>query len=419
MYTTRTTCRLCEGLLHIVLDLGPIHVSSFVDTNDKPTPKIPIELTECEKCGLFQLRHTVNGDVMYTSYWYQSGLNPFMVDALKDVVSETLKRVGEILPGDIIVDIGANDGTLLRQYPDIVKKLVTRIAYEPSNVGNMAKDSCDILVQDYFNANAYFNYTKLPAKVITSIAMFYDLENPHAFVEDVRRILAGDGVWTIQFMDLVSMLKTNDFPNLCHEHLLYYKLLDIVNLMDAHGLEVFDAEYNAVNGSSLRVYVGHKDAHKYSDTVNALLVDENNYLMSLGNPADHFQKAIEAVKNKIVYFIQQAHKEGATIAVLGASTKGNTILQYFGLDNTVIDHAAEINPDKYGKFTIGSNIPIIPQTESLEKNPDYYLILPWGFLNTFLKKFDVYLRDDGAFIVPLPEPNIIYYKDYQLCQKKL
>ena len=420
MYTTRNTCRICgDSDLISVLDLGPIHVSSFVDTNDNPTPKIPIELMKCQACGLMQLHHTVNGDVMYREYWYQSGLNPFMVDALRDVVNETLKRSNEILPGDVIVDIGANDGTLLDQYPDIVKKLATRIAFEPSNVGKLAKDKCDILVSDYFTADAYKNYSRFPAKVITSIAMFYDLENPHAFVEDIKQILAPDGVWVIQFMDLVSMLKTNDFPNLCHEHLLYYKLADVVDLLAAHKLQVFDAEYNAVNGSSLRVYVGHMGAFKRREVVSDLLTDEYRYLQSLGNPSEHFRKAIETVREKVVDFVKQAHKEGATIAVLGASTKGNTILQYFGLDNTVIDHAAEINPDKYGKRTIGSNIPIIPQTESLEKNPDYYLILPWGFLNTFLRKFDPYLKSGGSFLVPLPVPKLITYKDYQLWSKNL
>lgn len=412
-FITRTTCRLCNNSkLKTVLDLGLIHVSSFVDTSDIPTPKVPIELVQCQLCGVFQLRHTVNSDAMYTSYWYQSGLNPFMVEALKDVVTETLKRIDTIKSGDIIIDIGANDGTLLQQYPDIVTKLAVTVGFEPSNIGELAKDSCDIVIHDYFTANAFFNFSlNKPARIITSIAMFYDLENPHAFVEDIRQVLAKDGIWVVQLMDLVSMLKTNDFPNLCHEHLVYYTLENIINLLDQHDLEVFDAEYNAVNGSSLRVYVGHKHTHACSTVVNALLKDEQDYLKSLGDPADHFRNAIEDVKHKVIDFIVQAHKEGATIAVLGASTKGNTILQYFGLDYKTIDHAAEINPDKYGKYTVGTNIHIISQTDSLEKNPQYYLILPWGFLNTFLKKFDTYLQNGGSFIVPLPEPKIIFYKD--------
>jgi len=419
MYKTRTTCRICGGDLTTVLDLGEIYVSSFLDIDSAAIPKVPIELTECNECHLMQLRHTVRGDIMYGAYWYKSGLNPWMVDALKDVVLETLKRVKEVTQDDIVVDIGANDGTLFRQYPDIIKSQVKLVGFEPSNLGSLARDACNILIDDYFSAKLYNLFVNKPAKIITSIAMFYDLDDPHSFIEDVKSVLHEDGVWTIQIMDLVSMLKTNDFPNLCHEHLEYYSLAILCDLLSKHGLEVFDAEYNAVNGSSLRIYVAHASKYPISHIVRALAEDEMNYLMSLGNPANHFKQAIENVKVKVVDYIRALHNDNKVIAVLGASTKGNTILQYLGLDNTVIEHAAEINPDKYGKYTVGSNIIIIPQENSLALNPDYYLILPWGFLNTFLRKFDGYLKNGGKFIVPLPEPKLIYYKDNQLHSEEL
>lgn len=408
MYKTRTTCRLCSGNLTTVLDLGLIHVSSFIDTADQATPKIPIELTECDVCKLMQLRHTVDGDVMYREYWYQSGLNSSMVSALKDVVDCALARV-TLENNDVIVDIGANDGTLLRQYPSRLKSKIWSVGYEPSNVGKLAMDSCNILISDYFNAKNYPFENK--AKIITSVAMFYDLEDPHIFIEDVKAILHQDGIWIIQMMDLVSMLRTNDFPNLCHEHLEYYSLDRLVRLMNEHGLVVFDCEYNSVNGSSLRVYIAKPGSQQIKENLHNALEAEEYYFDNLGDsPANHFRAAIESVRDKVVREIRNLTSMAKTVAVLGASTKGNTILQYFELTERDIIHAAEINPDKFGKRTVGSNIPIIPQHDSLIINPDYYLILPWGFLPNFLEKFDEYLRQGGAFIVPLPEPVIFTFE---------
>lgn len=403
-YTARTTCRACKGSLESVLNLGNLHISTFLDTQSD-VPKVPLHLMECVSCGLLQLEHTVNSKLLYSEYWYKSGLNQSMVVALKDVVDKTLDHV-KLEKGDVIVDIGANDGTLLRQYPEWVQDSTYSIAYEPSNVGDEAKNACNVLIKDYFSAIWYDSLFSKRAKIITSIAMFYDLEDPHSFIEDAKNVLDKEGVWTIQLMDLISMLKTNDFPNLCHEHLLYYKLLDIVRLLAEHDLTVFDCEYNDVNGQSVRVYVCHNGVKTISHNVIKALIAEDQYLGKHANIGAHFKKAVEAVRSKVVTFIRDRVADGDTVAVLGASTKGNTILQYFGLTEHDIDHAAEINADKFGKCTVGSNVPIISQQDSLNRMPSYYLILPWGFLPNFLNRFEHYLRDGGAFIVPLPEPAV-------------
>ncbi len=405
-YTTRDTCRACGGMLESVIDLGSIHISTFVDTNDNPPPKVPLELMECLSCGLIQLHHTVSGDVMYKEYWYKSGLNRSMVDALKDVVDKTLDHV-KLENGDVVVDIGANDGTLLRQYPEWVRESTYSIAFEPSNVGDEAKNSCNVLVKDYFTAEWYNALFAKRAKIITSIAMFYDLEDPHKFIEDAKDVLDRDGVWTIQLMDLISMLKTNDFPNLCHEHLLYYKLLDVVRLLAEHNLTVFDCEYNSVNGQSVRVYVCHNGTKLISKNVISALIAEDQYLGQLGHIGKHFKKAVEAVRGRIVGYINNLNALGIKPAILGASTKGNTIAQYFQLTPANISHAAEVNSDKFGKCMVGSDIPIISQQESLTLRPFAYLILPWGFLPNFVDRFKTYLDDGGKFIVPLPEPRLI------------
>ena len=405
VYTERKNCRLCAGSFKEVLNLGPIHISTFVDTNDTPSPKVPITLVQCVDCGLMQLKHTVNGDAMYSEYWYQSGLNSSMVAALKDVVdSVKVRLLHPLTSSDVVVDIGANDGTLLREY-DLAPYPFT-VAFEPSNLARMGM--ANVVVNDYFNAKVYRGLLLGRAKVITAIAMFYDLEDPHEFVADVQKILDDQGIFVVQMMDLVSMIRTSDFPNLCHEHLEYYTLEVFKRLMEQHGLRVFDVEYNAVNGGSLRAYVCHNGAnYETSPGVRKAEVVEREYLNQLGDVGEYFKTRVEDVKEKVVSFIRQQNKEGKKIAVFGSSTKGNLILEYFGLNDTHIDHAAEINPDKYFKKTVGSNISIIPQEQSLKINVPFYLILPWGFLDNFITNLKDYLNNGGSFIVPLPIPRII------------
>lgn len=412
VYTTRTTCRLCNGAFKDVLSLGDIHVSTFTATRDESTPQVPVDLVECVECGLFQLRNTVSGDAMYSRYWYRSGLNKGMIAALKNVVDETLSRV-KLKRGDIIVDIGTNDGTLLRQYPDKIRNDSWLVGYEPSDLAHMAEDAGHYIINDYFNAAAYDKIFTNKAKIITSIAMFYDLEDPHSFVEDVKNILDYNGVWTIQLMDLLSMVRTNDFPNIGAEHLEYYKLSDLAILMAQHGLQIFDVAYNAVNGASLRVYVAHQTAQHVRDSYFDALTAEHDFFQELGDVGEYFSRAVENVRAGIVSYLTYLKGTGKTVAAIGASTKGNTLLEYFQLGPDMIDHAAEVNPDKYGKYTT-TGIHIIPETESLKKHPDYYIILPWGVVSVLQDAFRPYLESGGAFIVPLPEPRVIDLKDGEL-----
>lgn len=403
LYTTRDTCRLCLGPLVDIVSLGDIHLSTFVDTNDNPPPKIPLDLVQCAHCDLVQLRHTTGGEAMYSDYWYQSGLNGSMVRALNDVVEKVFQRIF-LNEHDIVVDIGSNDGTLLTFYP----RYVQRVGFEPSNLAQLSFAKADVIINDYFNKQAFIaRFGNNKAKVITAIAMFYDLEYPHSFVQDMADILADDGIIVIQMMDLMSMIKYGDFPNICHEHLEYYSLSVFKQLMEYHNLEVFDVEYNGVNGGSMRAYISHKNSRPINESVNTALEKEIQFFDEIGDLTTYFNEKIDDVQKKVVEFIREATILGNTVAVMGASTKGNTVLQYFGLTDKDIIHAAEINPDKFGKRTVGSNIPIISQQQSMRHFVDYYLILPWGFISNFIDRNKSYLMAGGVFIVPLPEPRLI------------
>jgi len=340
-----------------------------------------------------QLRHTVNQDKLYKQYWYRSSLNKSMVESLRDVVINIEKRIRLSL-GDVVMDIGCNDGVLFDQYTN--NHMLVKIGVDPAkNLAEEAEKRCDYFFNDYFSSKL-----NLPrAKVITSIAMFYDLDNPHTFVEDIKDCLLPDGLWIIQMTDLLSMFRINAFDNICHEHLEYYSLRVLINLLYSHGFEIFDVEYNNVNGGSIRLYVAQSPSVFRRRDVLGALVKEQEYMNLFDDPFVAFRQRVEKIKIAIVNFIRDKD-----VAVMGASTKGNTLLQYFGIDDSLISHAAEINPEKFGKRTIGTNIPIIDEKESLKIRPDYYLVLPWHFIRNFIDKNQEYLDTGGKFLVPMPKP---------------
>jgi NDP-4-keto-2,6-dideoxyhexose 3-C-methyltransferase len=398
-YTTRKNCRVCQGSFADVLYLGNLYLSAFLEEG-QTGEKAPLDLVRCTDCDLYQLRHTVDQDSMYQEYWYQSGLNRSMVAALENVY-ECVKQRVNLKHEDVVVDIGANDGTLLSFYKDGCY----RVAFEPSNIAN--KIQAEHISNTYFSAKEYRKQRLPLAKVITAIAMFYDLENPRPFVKDMRDILAHDGVIIVQMMDLMSMFKVGDFSNICHEHLVYYSLSDLVSLFENYDLEVFDLEYNQVNGGSLRIYARHDNRNtlKREDVVEKALEEEFDYFTSLGDPDMYFRTRAEKTKEKIVNYVHKIIADDESIGVIGDSTKGNTFLQYFGLSNNEISLALEVNPDKFGRKTTGTNIPIVNEGE-IGLLPDNLLILPWGFTNFLLRRYKSYLEDGGKIISPLPQPRL-------------
>lgn len=394
----KENCRICGGALHEVLDLGEFALSDFVK-DEADEIRVPLTLVSCEKCSLVQLRHTVPRDKLYRMYWYHSGLNPSMVESLRDVVQSIQARV-VFEAGDVVIDVGANDGTLLSLYSPSLN--LVRIGFDPArNLAETATRRCDIFVNDFFETSE----VEIPmARVITSIAMFYDLDDPRPFVQRVKNVLRHDGIWVVQMTDLVRMLKANAFDNVCHEHLCYYSLRQLSNLLEQYSLEIFDVSFNDVNGGSLRAYVAHRGARRVDGSVMLALEDEEMVLADDG--LARFAERVQDARTRVVAFVERMRSEGKRVHALGASTKGNTLLQYFGLGPEQIECAAEVNPDKFGLRTAGSRIPIVSQDESLASKPDAYLVLPWHFLSFFLSKFAGYLHAGGMLVAPLPDPTL-------------
>jgi NDP-4-keto-2,6-dideoxyhexose 3-C-methyltransferase len=407
MVREETRCRVCGDSLFVVLNFGDIYPSAFVKKQGE-VEKAPLVLAQCAKCGLVQLNHTVNLDLIYKKqYWYSSALNKSMISSLENVAVETLKRQ-KVDTGDIIIDIGCNDGTLFQFFPDDCFKF----GFDPApNFKEQAEANCDLFINDYFHSNLLPIGSHKKAKIITSIAMFYDLPNPHEFIDNVVQALSEDGTWVIQFTDLLSMLRLNAFDNVCHEHLEYYKLIDLIKMFAIHGLDIYDLEYNNVNGGSLRVYVATKGSRDISPVVEAAFNAEREYFGLFKDPIVAFHKRLKVAEFALTSFLKGARENGKRTFVLGASTKGNTLLQVWGLTKDDLPFALEVNEDKFGLRTVGSDIQIISESAGLALKPDYLLLLPWHFSSNIKNKLGEFFANGGRLITPLPNFALHYEED--------
>jgi len=401
-----------------VVNLGDHYVSDFIksEADYEGRKKYSLDLVLNEEIGAAHLTEIPPSETMWGQYWYRSGINATMTKELGNIVGEITSRV-KLNEGDVWLDIACNDGTLLKQVPNKCFK----IGIDPADDTFVAESSkvANVIVQDYFSYKAYSNATQKQAKVITTIAMFYDLLDPNPFIKDVIEALDDNGVWVLQLSYTPLMIKQLAFDNICHEHAYYHSIDSFKRLFDQHNLKIVDCSLNDVNGGSFRVYVQKNIADVTSfgtsplrDVCNfrvqSLLDYENAYYnMTDVKVWEKFQSDIEELKEKTVNFIKEAKAQGKVVCGYGASTKGNTLLQWFGLDHTMIDAIAERSPYKFGLKTIGTNIPILSEEEVRAMKPDYMIVLPWHFIAEFVQREDEYLSNGGKFIVPCPKFEII------------
>ena len=337
-----------------------------------------------------------------------------MRDALADI-SASASRLVSLTAADSVLDIGCNDGTLLSSYTTLG---LYKIGFDPAeNLAVFSRKAADKVLVGFFNAEAFLvdpDLRERRPKVVTSIAMFYDLEDPNTFVSDIKRIMHLEGVWIVQMSYLPLMLKQNDFGNICHEHLEYYSLHSLEYLLDRHGFSIVDAQLNDVNGGSIRALIRNRTAapnlfgdeayrKQAAGRVSRLRESEAELGLDQMRPYREFAERVQGIKRQVCDFVKDQVAQRKKIFVYGASTKGNTMLQYFGLDNSVIGAAAERNPDKWGMVTVGTRIPIISEAEARTAKPDYFLVLPWHFIEEFKAREHDYLSSTGKFIVPLPQ----------------
>lgn len=423
-----TRCRVCLSPITPALDLGEMFVSDFPERLEDRGPKVPLTLAVCgnQACSLVQLTHTVPRDALYrTRYWYRSGVNESMRQELQDVAQWGLERA-EVACTDVVLDIGANDGTLLAAVRTL--SAARRWAVEPSPsflrlLEERVAGVADRIIQDYFPVQLqdYSDpFSGVRPKLIFSIAMFYDLERPHSFVQEIDRILHPEGVWVVQMGDFASMLQSGGFDTICHEHLQLYTLRSFMHLLRPFNLEVIDATISQANGGSLRIAVGRKDWELPESVQQDVTADErveallHREAVLIAGPDDQDEVlALRRFSDRIHHDctrVQQAllsHSAGdRPIELLGASTKGNTLLQRLNLGPELCRRAIERAPEKRGRLTV-TGIPIVGEEEGKVDPAPLRLVTPWHFRKGLVEREQAYLASGGKLLFPLPSPVIV------------
>jgi hypothetical protein len=396
-------------MLITVLDLGHQALTGvFPKTAGEPVTVGPLELAWCPQSGLLQLKHSYNPSEMYgDNYGYRSGLNQSMIDHLSTKV-EHLERFAGVASGDVVLDIGSNDCTTLKAYKT---PGLRRLGIDPVGKKFIEHYPADVtLVPDFFSEKAYRSKESKSAKVVTSIAMFYDLEAPIDFARQIEAVLANDGVWHFEQSYMPSMLRSNAYDTVCHEHIEYYSLTVVRDILGKAGLEIADVIMNGINGGSFAVTAvkrGNKSIKRNTAVVDWLL--EQEMRMGLGTPRPYRQFEERAFQHRedLVRLVRALRADGKKILGYGASTKGNVLLQFCGFTADDIPAIAEVNPEKYGRVTPGTHIPIVSEAEAYAMKPDYFLVLPWHFKDGILRREKKHTAAGGKFIFPLPEIEIV------------
>ncbi len=410
MYTPIHACRICGNTTLVkVLDLGEQTLTGvFPKTPEQAITRGPLHLLKCtgsdDCCGLLQLAHSYDLGEMYgENYGYRSGLNKSMVEHLHAKVAR-IRSLIALEPGDMVIDIGSNDGTTLSAYP---AEGLTRVGIDPTaEKFRQYYPQGVAVIPDFFSASLVKErFGERKARVVTSFSMFYDLERPMDFVREIASVLDGEGIWVFEQSYMPLMLDRNSYDTACHEHLEYYALKQIQWMAQRCGLKIVDVEFNDVNGGSFSITAAHQSSKlQESPEVARILREEAARGLDTEAPYRAFADRVAQSQTDVRAFLETAKAQGRTVGILGASTKGNVLLQYCGITAADVVAVGEVNPDKFGSFTPGSLIPIIDEAKLLALKPDYLMVLPWHFRPFFEKRFGGL---DSRLVFPLPELDIL------------
>ncbi len=416
MYTEIVKCRICSNPnLSPIIHLGNQYLTGvFPKDNSEKITCGPLELVKCvedrkgERCGLVQMKQSYDRNEIYgLNYGYRSGINQSMMDHLQGKVKAILKVV-RLRKGDIVIDIGSNDSTLLQSYP---KNGPLLCGIDPAG-GKFKKyyPSHIDLIADFFSSKVFKErFGSRKAKIVTSIAMFYDIEAPLEFMKQIMEILDDEGVWMFEQSYMPAMLSENAYDTICHEHLEYYRLKQIKWMTDRVGLKIIDVQFNKTNGGSFSVMVAKAGSRYREKTalVNRILGQERRQRLHTLKPYEQFKRRVFRHAKELRAFVKKAKARRLKIFGYGASTKGNVILQFCQLTPQDIPLIADINQDKFGCQAPGTGIPIISEEQAVAMKPDYFLVLPWHFRDGILKREAAYLRSGGKMVFPLPNMEVV------------
>jgi cyclopropane fatty-acyl-phospholipid synthase-like methyltransferase len=407
------SCRICgnTGLVPI-LHLGEQSLTGvFPRRRDEPITRGPLELVKChggdDACGLVQLRHSYDSSEMYgENYGYRSSLNRSMVSHLRNKVA-SLQAAVALVPGDVVLDIGSNDGTTLSFYPDDL----VRVGMDPTaeKFRRFYSPGVRVIAELFSSERFRDEMGEAKAKIVTSIAMFYDLERPLEFVEQIAAVLHDEGIWHFEQSYMPRMLEQTAYDTICHEHLEYYGLRQIIWVMEQCDLKVVDVQLNDVNGGSFAVTAAKRGSRLQpdDDAINRVLQQEEQSGVLTLEPFKRFAARVFDHRHQLLALLRSLHDDGSRVLGYGASTKGNVILQFCGITPEQIPFIAEVNEDKFGCFTPGTGIPIISEAEARAMRPDFFLVMPWHFRDNLVQREREFLQRGGRMIFPLPKIEVV------------
>ena len=410
LYKKITNCRICQNYkLKKVVNLGSQSITGdFLSNLKEEYSKIPLELLFCSKCCLLQLAHTTNPNILYKNYWYVSGTNMTMRIHLKNLYDDINKKIN-LKSKDSILDIGCNDGTFIKNF---IKKNVNIYGIDPAkNPIRLIKNKKINIINNFFNKKTLIKcgIKKNFFKLITSISMFYDVDDPVSFVNDIDYFLDNNGIWVVEMNYLGDMILKSTFDMIGHEHLTYYSLVSFKNLLKKSNLYINSLSFNNINGGSVRFFISKINYEDISVSSLERLEIQKLKLHDV-KTYKYFNKKIIKNKNKLRSLILSYYKKKKKIAILGASTRGNTILQFCNLGNKYFIGASDRNPMKKNLFMSGSHIKIFDEKYIRSLNPEVMFVLPYFYKDELIKREIKYLKRGGKFIIPLPKPKIIYFK---------
>ena len=401
-------CRNCKNTeLFDLFSLGKISFTGrFPNTIRQNVPKAYLNVLMCKKCKLVQLDRNFDLNYLYgKSYGYRTGINKTMTDHVKKIVRKCSALV-KLKSKQYVLDIGSNDATLLNFYAnDIIKVGVDPLV----NKYKKFYKKINYKISNFFKINDIEKIKiKKKFKIISALSVFYDLRDPNKFIREIKKILDDKGVFVLEHVDLYYIIKNNIFDTICHEHLVFYSSKIIIEMMKNNGLKVFNHEYNEINGGSSRYYICHSKANfKVSKNIKKVLLRENLQGIELKKTYKLFFTKILNEKIKLIKLIKKIKNEEQDIHGYGASTKGNVLLQFYNINNKVVNYIADRNPLKWNSFTPGTRIKIISESQSRKIKPHFYLVLPWHFKNEILIREKNIRKKGTKFIFPLPKVRVV------------
>jgi SAM-dependent methyltransferase len=398
-------CRSCKSIkLKNVFSLGKQTLTGiFPPKKNLKITKGDLSMLLCSNCKLLQLEHNFDSNEMYgDNYGYMSSLNKSMESHLKLKAINLIKKYS-LKQNDQVLDIGSNDGTFLSFFNNKLKLY----GCDPTIKKFSHLYRQDINKLPFFFSSQHFINKKF--KLITSIAMFYDLPDPLDFAQQIYSILDQNGIWHIELSYMPMMIKNRSYDTICHEHLEYYSLKSLKYLLDSADLKIINLSFNQINGGSIELDITKKKS-KFKESkhlINWVLESERINKYNEVQKLKLFFKECQNHKYLLKKLLSTLKKQNKKILGYGASTKGNVLLQYCNIDSKIINYVAEVNKFKFNKYTPGTNIKIISEKEAKLKKPDYFLVLPWHFKDHIIKREKEFLKKGGKLIFPLPDIEIV------------